>query len=832
MTINANGTYSYTPAANYNGPDSFTYTVSDGIATVEYTVSVTVTAVNDTPIANPVTATTNEDTALTIGAAGGVLASASDPDGDPLSVATFTIGGTAYNAGQTAAGAWGSLTLNANGSYSYVPAANFNGAVPQVGFTVSDGTATASSTLTINVTPVNDAPGSTPIASQAGTDAQAVSFDISGNFFDVDIGDTRSYAATGLPPGLTLNPATGVISGTIDRSASLGSPYTVTITATDAGGLSTSRSFTWTVGNPAPIARDDALATTENASIGGSVFANNGNGADNDPDGDPLAVSAVNGVAGAVGAVVAGSNGGSFTINADGTYSFVPGTAFDNLAAGQTRATSVTYTVSDGQGGTATATVTVTVTGENDAPVAVSDSFTTAEDTPVTFDPRSNDSDIDGNALTITQINGAAISVGVPVTVTGGTVTLNANGSLTFAPAANYNGAPNFTYTISDGTTTATATIDGTVTPVNDAPVAVDDTFTTAEDTPVTFDPRSNDSDIDGNALAITQINGTNIASGGTIAIQGGTITLNPDGTLSFTPATNYNGPIGFSYTLSDGAGGTASAAVSGTVTPVNDPPVAINDVVELAEDGSATFDPRANDGDVEGSPLAIIQIDGAVITAGVPLAVAEGSVTLNADGTLTFVPNANFNGVTTFTYTISDGQGGVATATVTVTVAGENDAPIASGGSLTTNEDTAFTGTLPAATDDDGDRVVYSTGTTVPAHGTVTIAPDGSYTYTPAANFAGTDSFSFIVSDGLGGSNEYDVTVTVLPVNDPPAAGAIPALNRAEGTAVSLNLAGYFSDIEGDALSYSAGGTLPPGLALDPATGLISGSILPNAAG
>ncbi|WP_306224535.1 Ig-like domain-containing protein [Bosea beijingensis] len=1048
VAINPNGTYTYTPAANFNGTDRFTYTVSDGIVAVEYTITVTVSPVNDAPVANPVTATTNEDTTLTVGAAGGVLASASDVDGDVLAVATFTIGGTAYTAGQTASGAWGSFTLNTNGSYSYVPAANFNGAVPQVGFTISDGSATASSTLTINVTPVNDAPGSTPIASQIGADAQTVSFDISGNFFDVDVGDTRTYAANGLPPGLTLNPITGVISGTLDRSASLGSPYSVTITATDAGGLSTSRSFTWTVTNPSPIARNDALATTENANISGSVFADHGSGADSDPDGDPITVSAVNGVAGAVGTAVTGTNGGSFTIAANGSYSFVPGTAFDDLAAGQTRTTSVTYTISDGQGGTSTATVTVTVTGQNDAPVAVNDSFTTPEDTPVTFDPRANDSDIDGNALTITQINGAAVTVGVPVAVTGGTVTLNANGTLTFAPALNYNGSPSFTYTISDGTTTATATINGTVTPVNDAPiarndalattenanisgsvfadhgsgadsdpdgdpitvsavngvagavgtavtgtnggsftiaangsysfvpgtafddlaagqtrttsvtytisdgqggtstatvtvtvtgqndapVAVNDSFTTPEDTPVTFDPRANDSDIDGNALtitqingaavtigvpvavtggtvtlnangtltfapalnyngspsftytisdgtttanatvngtvtpvndapvaagdsitvtedtpftfdprsndsdvdgnplSITQINGTNIASGGSVVIPGGTVTLNANGTLTVSPAANYNGPIGFTYTISDGAGGTASATVSGTVTAVNDPPVAVDDVVTLAEDGSATFDVRANDGDVEGNPLSITQINGSPITVGVPVTVAEGSVTLNANGTLTFLPNANFNGATSFTYTISDGQGGTATATVAVTVAGENDAPISSNGSLTTNEDTVFSGTLPTATDADNDPVTYSAGTTVPAHGTVTIAANGSYTYTPAANFAGSDTFSFVVSDGFGGQNEYYVTVTVLPVNDAPGAGTIPALSQAEATAVDLNISGYFSDLDGDTLSYSAGGTLPPGLTLNSATGVISGTIANDA--
>jgi hypothetical protein len=214
--------------------------------------------------------------------------------------------------------------------------------------------------------------------------------------------------------------------------------------------------------------------------------------------------------------------------------------------------------------------------------------------------------------------------VGVPVAVTGGTVTLNANGTLTFAPALNYNGSPSFSYTISDGTTTATATVNGTVTPVSDAPIAAGDSVTIVEDTPFTFDPRGNDSDIDGDPLNITQINGVNIASGGSVVIEGGTVTLNANGTLTVSPAANYNGPISFTYTISDGAGGSASATVSGTVTPVNDAPVAIADVVELTEDGSATFDPRANDTDTEGNPLSITQINGSPITVGVPISVLE----------------------------------------------------------------------------------------------------------------------------------------------------------------------------------------------------------------
>ena len=117
---------------------------------------------------------------------------------------------------------------------------------------------------------------------------------------------------------------------------------------------------------PAPTATNDTGATTENATTTGNVRTN-----DTDPDGDALTVSAVNGSGTSVGNAVAGTNGGSFTIGSNGAYIFNPGTAFDDLAVGQTRTTAINYTISDGQGGTSTATVTVTVTGTNDAPITV-----------------------------------------------------------------------------------------------------------------------------------------------------------------------------------------------------------------------------------------------------------------------------------------------------------------------------------------------------------------------------------------------------------------------------------------------------------------------------
>jgi len=1031
--VNPNGTYTYTPSANFNGTDSFTYSVSDGTVTVQYLVSVTVNSVNDAPVGVNDTAQTNAGVSTSLN----VLANDTDVDGDVLQVSA--INGLVGNVGLAVTGSnGGTFTIGANGAAVFNPGTAFTdlpagqSRTSSVTYQLSDGHGGFSTaTVTVTVTGVNDAPISTPIANQTGNDAQTVTLNVGGNFSDPDTGDTLTFTATGLPPGLTINATTGVISGTINRSASVNGPYAVTVTATDGSGATANRSFTWAVLNPPPVAAADNLATNENSPLSGSVFANNGNGVDSDPDGDPISVSAVGGSGAGVGQAVAGSNGGTFTINADGTYAFNPGTAFDDLAAGATRVTTVTYTITDGQGGFSTATVTVTVTGLNDAPVAVADSFTTNEDTSVTFDVRANDSDVDGgtlsvtaingtaivtggsvavtggvvtlnadgrltftptadyngrptftytisdgqggtasatvtgtvnpvqdppvaandsfttnedtavtfdvrandsdvdgdalaviqingsniasggsvavtggsvrlnadgtltftpsanyngnpsfsytisdghggtatatvngtvnpvqdppvaqndsfttpedqavtiavlandsdpdgDALTITQINSTGITVGNSVAITGGSVTLNANGTLTFTPTANFNGSPSFTYTVSDGNGgTATATVNGTVTPVNDIPVAVADSFTTPEDTAVTFDVLGNDSDVDGDTLTVTAINGANIAAGGVVTVTGGTVRLNADGTLTFTPTANFNGSPSFTYTVSDGNGGTATATVSGSVTPVNDAPVAVNDSFTTLEDTAVTFDVRGNDSDVDGEALNVTAINGTAIAAGGSVAITGGSVRLNANGTLTFTPAANYNGTPSFTYTISDSNGGTATATVNGTVTPVNDAPVASDATVSVDEDGVISSTLPDATDVDGDAITYAAGSTTPAHGTVVVNPNGTYSYTPSANFNGTDRFTYVVSDDKGGSNEYTVTVNVASVNDIPVGTPLPARSGADGAAVTFDVSGFFSDADNDTLTYSASG-LPVGLSIN-AAGVVTGTI------
>src|SRR6056297_3921783 len=269
----------------------------------------------------------------------------------------------------------------------------------------------------------------------------------------------------------------------------------------DDTGADQTFTITITGENDAPTAVNDTDSTDEDTAIN----RNAGNGVidpnDTDPDTtDVLTVDQVEGAGGNVGNAVSGDNGGQFTINGDGSYSFDPNGAFEDLAVGDSRTTTVTYRVSDGEGGTDTATLTVTVTGENDAPTAVNDTDSTDEDTAINrnagngvIDPNDTDPDTT-DVLTVDQVEGAGGNVGNAVSGdNGGQFTINGDGSYSFDPngafedlAVGESRTTTVTYRVSDGEGgTDTATLTVTVTGENDAPTAVNDTDSTDEDTAI-----------------------------------------------------------------------------------------------------------------------------------------------------------------------------------------------------------------------------------------------------------------------------------------------------------------------------------------------------------
>src|SRR5678815_4955573 len=349
---------------------------------------------------------------------------------------------------------------------------------------------------------------------------------------------------------------------------------------------------------------------------------------------------------------------------------------------------------------------------------------------------------VEGDALTFSLVTGAA----------NGTVVVNSDGTYTYTPNADYFGPDSFTYKVNDGSLDSNvATVSITVSSVNDAPVASGTSVTTAEDSAASGTLAAQATDVEGDALTFSLVTGA----------ANGTVVVNSDGTYTYTPNADYFGPDSFTYKVNDGSLDSNVATVSITVSSVNDAPVASGTSVTTAEDSAASGTLAAQATDVEGDALTFSLVTGA----------ANGTVVVNSDGTYTYTPNADYFGPDSFTYKVNDGSLDSNVATVSITVSSVNDAPVASGTSVTTAEDSAASGTLAAqATDVEGDALTFSLVTGA-ANGTVVVNSDGTYTYTPNADYFGPDSFTYKVNDGSLDSNVATVSITVSSVNDAPVA-------------------------------------------------------------
>ena len=718
--VNADGTVKYTPAPNYNGADSFTYTISDGQGgSATGNVNVTVTGVNDAPVAANDAYSTIEDTPLIV-AAPGVLANDTDVDGDALT--TALVSGPSH----------GTLTLYADGGFVYTPAVDYNG--PD-GFTYKAADASSSSniaTVSIDVIAANDAPigRSDSYSLDEDTSLSVAAPGVLSNDSDAE-GDSLTASPVTAPGHgtLTLNADGSFI---YTPSANFNGSDSFTYTANDGIADSAPVTVTLTVNavNDLPIAANDAVTTDEDVAAIIHVLDN-----DSDVDGDVLTISSIT-----------SPSHGTAAVNDDGTITYLPAANYNGLDG-------FSYTISDGHGGSASASVAIIVSPVNDAPVAVDDLATTAEDTPVVIQVLANDLDIDGDALVIAAI-----------TLPGhGSAVLSSNGTITYTPAANFNGSDSFSYTVSDGHGgLATAVVTVTVTAVNDAPVAADDSYTTNEDTALNVAAPGllgNDHDADGDSLTAILVSSP----------SSGTLLLNPDGSFTYAPAANFNGSDSFTYKISDGTVESAPATVTIAITAVNDAPLAINDSYGINEDGQLTVGAPGvlgNDTDTEAGTLTATLVSGP----------ASGTLKFNPDGSFSYQPGVDFSGTDSFIYMANDGSADSAPATVTIVVAPVNDVPVGVEDHYGLNEDGVLAIVAPGVLINDLDAdtpasLLSAVLVSQPSHGALTLNLDGSFTYTPETDFNGTDSFVYKVSDGAAESAPTTVDITVNAVNDAPVA-------------------------------------------------------------
>ncbi|SNY04811.1 beta strand repeat-containing protein [Paractinoplanes atraurantiacus] len=676
--VEPDGRIAYTPVLGWAGADTVTYVVTDSDGGTA-TGTVTVTTANAAPVATDDVVATASGTKADISP----LANDSDPNSDPIHVDSIT---------QPQAGA-GTATLDGD-VVTYVPPAGYKGTATFT-YTVED-SAGKQTVGQIRVTVGNAAPVAAPDhagAAYAGT----VTVDVLANDTDGN-NDTLSLDSVGPPDHGTATISGGKI--VYKAPGGFSGDATFSYKVTDGTDTATG-TVTVTVANALPVAAGETVTTPYGTAVVVDVLADA-----KDPNvADSLRVSGLTTPA-----------DGTAVLGANGKITYTPKAGFSGTD-------SFDYTITDDQGGFDTATVKVTVA--NGVPVAKPDSVTVPANTVATIDVLANDADPNGDPLTVT----------VDVAPGHGTVTVGADGTITYTPADGYRGTDSFHYTVTDGKGgTAGATV--TLGVVNTAPTALDDAATTDTDTAVTVHPLANDSDQNGDDIQLTAV--TTPAHG--------TAVLAADGTVAYTPAAGFHGTDTFTYSITDAFGKTASALV--TITVRNAAPIAVADQFVVHPSTTATLDVLANDVDPNtGQKLTIASVTQP----------AKGVVTITADGRVTYRPNAMTSGTDTFDYVVTDDLGRTDTAKVTITI---DAAPTAVADTATTTTGKAVDIAVTVNDTDPGSALtLVSAG--APAHGTATIV-GGKIRYTPAAGYTGTDTFTYVIKDAAGSTATGTVTVSV----------------------------------------------------------------------
>ncbi len=801
LVFNPDGTYSYTPPVDPSIlEDTFVYQICDAgnpIACDTATVYIEILPIpntgNEPPVANADTNITEVNTPVS----GFALPNDFDPDGDSIVVTANT---DPTN---------GAVVINPDGSYVYTPNLDFIGE-DIFTYTICDNQTPAlcdKTTVTIQVIANN---GNITVANDDAYNG-IVDTVISGNLLDNDTdpeGDDQMV-------DVAISPSNGPTNGTVVLNADGTFTYTpnagyvgtdqfvYSIFDTNAQVATDQATVYLTVGNGVNeiLAIDDINDTFVNLPVSGDVSTNDKN---------------YDGPAGTeVFTLVTGPTNGTLTFNPDGTYTYVPG-------PGYIGEDTFVYQVCDGGNPVACDTATVYIevqpvgSPSNEPPVANADTNSTQVDTPVDGTVLPNDYDPDGDPIVVTANTPPS----------NGTVTINPDGTYTYTPAPGFEGEDTFTYTICDNQTpalcdTATVTIQVLGSPEN-ITTAVDDAYYGFPDAAITGNVLDNDTDPEGDNqtvdVAVSPSNGP----------SNGTVVLNADGIFTYTPNPSYVGTDSFVYEIFDN--GTPVARDRATVYISINPTGTGNEILAI-DDINDTFVDLPVNGDVSTND---INTDGPAGTEVFTLVTGptNGTLTFNPDGTYTYVPGPGYIGEDTFVYQVCDGGNPVACDTATVYIevqpvgSPSNEPPVANADTNSTQVGVPVDGTvLPNDYDPDGDPIVV-TANTPPSNGTVTINPDGTYTYTPAPGFEGEDTFTYTICDNQTPALCDTATVTIQVLGSPEniTTAVDDAYYGFPDAAITGNVLDNDTDPEGDNQTVD--------VAVSPSNGPLNGTVVLNADG
>lgn len=632
LLLGSTGAFTYTPDADYNGSDSFTFHVTDGIfdSSTE-TVTLTITAENDAPTAVADSFTVAEDGTLDTTPLGNDI----DPDmGDSMILVTYTQASS------------GSVVASGN-LLTYTPIQDYCG-TDTFSYSIQDLSGSLSNTgiVTMTVTCMNDAPtasgSSYNVTGNIATDSGYV---LSGTLVGLDIdGDVLTYVidstvATGslVHTGITFSYTppvdfTGAVNFTFHVSDGTLSSSTETIDITVQP-----NNF-----NTAPLAYSDSFTTPEDTPIIATLSGY-------DLEGAPLTYILDTNV-----------TQGVLMLSSTGAFTYTP-------TANTNGSDSFTFHVSDGVNDSLVVTGSISITAVNDLPVANNDSATGTEDSVLVISPITNDTDVEGGALTLSTFTNGA----------NGSVSASGN-SLVYTPTANACGADSVNYSITDplGGFSNTGIISISLTCVNDAPIATSETVSATEDTALTIAVLANDTDVESSTLSIANL--TQPGSGGTVAVVGTGVV--------FTPTANAcsANPVTFTYQARDTA--LALSAVTtvtiSTINCVNDTPTSASASYSMTGNVVINAGTMLSGGSLTGyvatsntliRSLASGDIEGDTVTFSGIAFPTHGTGTLSATGLFTYIPTPAYTGNDSMTFNVTDGTGTSTVYTITLVVQDPN---------------------------------------------------------------------------------------------------------------------------------------------------------------